>query len=186
MTWLAFTALLRSRKTSINFLSPDIHRSLISRMQSKDVNRRVLIGCVFILLAVGVRWGTRAAAPEVIRAPKAAPSADTAIERGRAVYARYGCAMCHGADGKGGFKNPNSETDSKVPAVIFVKEGFTAKEVVKKVLDGQALIGRQGGTGPKPPYRMPGWRDRMSAAEADDLTQFLFSLYPASAAQSWR
>ena len=39
------------------------------------------------------------------------PRADTAIERGRVVYARYGCAMCHGADGKGGFKNPNSETD---------------------------------------------------------------------------
>ncbi len=94
--------------------------------------------------------------------------------------------MCHGADGKGGFTNPNSETDGKVPAVIFVKEGFTLKEVAKKALDGQALIGREGGKGPTPPYRMPGWRSQMSTAEADDLAQFLFSLYPASAAQSWR
>ena len=155
-------------------------------MQSRGVNRRFLFGCVFLLLLAGVRWGTRAAAPQPLRAPKVDPRAATAVERGHAVYTRYGCAMCHGADGKGGFKNPNSETDGKVPAVIFVKEGFTAKEVVKKVLDGQALIGRQGGTGPKPPYRMPGWRDRMSAAEADDLTQYLFSLYPASAAESWR
>ena len=145
----------------------------------------MLVGCVVILLLVGVRLGTRGPAPEAVRTPKAAPPA-TAIERGRAVYGRYGCAMCHGADGKGGFKNPNSETDGKVPAVIFVKEGFTAKEVAKKALDGQVLIGRQGGTGPTPPFRMPGWRGQMSAAEADDLTQFLFSLYPASAAQSWR
>lgn len=149
------------------------------------MNRRALLGGVFIVFAVGVRLGTRAPAPVAVRAPRV-QRVDTAIERGRAVYARYGCAMCHGADGKGGFKNPNSETDGKVPAVIFVKEGFTLKEVVKKTLDGQALIGRQGGTGPKPPYRMPGWRDRMSAAEADDLAQFLFSLYPASAAESWR
>ena len=150
------------------------------------MNRRVQLGVFFILLCVGVRLGTRPPAPVAVRAPRVGPRADTAVERGRVVYARYGCAMCHGADGKGGFKNPNSETDGKVPAVIFVKEGFTLKEVVKKTLDGQALIGRQGGTGPKPPYRMPGWRDRMSAAEADDLAQFLFSLYPASAAQSWR
>ena len=141
---------------------------------------------VFILLSVATRVGTRPPAPVAVRAPKGEVRADTAVERGRAVYARYGCGMCHGADGKGGFKNPNSETDGKVPAVIFVKEGFTAKEVAKKALDGQVLVGRQGGAGPTPPYRMPGWRGQMSAAEADDLTQFLFSLYPASAAQSWR
>jgi mono/diheme cytochrome c family protein len=144
-----------------------------------------LLLCV-VVLAFAVRWETSAAAPTAVRAARVEPRADTAIERGRAVYARYGCAMCHGADGKGGFKNPNSETDGKVPAVIFAKEGFTAKEVAKKALDGQALVGRQGGTGPTPPYRMPGWRGQMSAAEADDLTQFLFSLYPASAADSWR
>jgi mono/diheme cytochrome c family protein len=155
-------------------------------MQYEGVNRHVLLGGVFVLLFAGVHVGTRAPAPQAIRAPRSEPRADTAVERGRAVYARYGCAMCHGADGKGGFKNPNSETDGKVPAVIFVKEGFTPKEVAKKVLDGQTLIGRQGGTGPTPPYRMPGWHGQMSAAEADDLTQFLFSLYPASAAQSWR
>jgi mono/diheme cytochrome c family protein len=150
------------------------------------VNRRALLASLFILLCVGVRLGTRGRAPEAVRATRVAPHAEIAIERGRAVYARYGCAMCHGADGKGGFKNPNSETDGKVPAVIFVKEGFTAKEVAKKALDGQTLIGRAGGTGPTPPYRMPGWRGQMSAAEADDLTQYLFSLYPASEAQSWR
>lgn len=149
------------------------------------MRRGLLIACVAVLL-VAVRWGTHAAAPASIRAPQPVTAAGTAVERGRAVYARYGCAMCHGADGKGGFGNPNSETDGKVPAVIFVKEGYTAKEVTNKVLDGFATIGRQGGKGPTPPYRMPGWRGQMTTSDANDLTQFLFSLYPASAAQSWR
>ena len=149
------------------------------------MGRGLLIACLGVLL-VGVRWETRAAAPASIRASKPVARADTAVERGRAVYARYGCAMCHGADGKGGLSNPNSETDGKVPAVIFVKEGYTAKEVANKVLDGFATIGKQGGKGPTPPYRMPGWRGQMTTSEANDLTQFLFSLYPASAAQSWR
>lgn len=139
-----------------------------------------------MVLIVGVRWETRAAAPAFNRAAKVATHPDTAVERGRLLYARYGCAMCHGADGKGGASNPNSETDGKIPAVIFVKEGYTAKEVANKVLDGFATIGRQGGQGPTPPYRMPGWKGQMTSAEADDLTQFLFSLYPASAAKSWR
>jgi mono/diheme cytochrome c family protein len=151
--------------------------------------RRGLLVVFAVALVLAVRWETRAAVPTSIRAPKSAVqarTASTAIERGRVIYARYGCAMCHGADGKGGASNPNSETEGKIPAVIFVKEGYTAREVANKALDGFATIGRQGGKGPTPPYRMPGWRGQMTQAEAEDLTQFLFSLYPASAAQSWR
>ena len=148
--------------------------------------RRVLvIACVGVLV-VRVRLGTRAAAPASVRAPKAETHADTAVERGRALYARYGCGMCHRSDGKGGVSNPNSETDGKVPAVVFVKEGYTAREVANKVLDGFATIGRQGGKGPTPPYRMPGWRGQMTQADAEDLSQYLFSLYPAGAAKSWK
>ena len=149
------------------------------------MKRGVLLACVAALV-VGARLETRAPAPVSVRAagPPAGPA--TAVERGRAIYVRYGCGMCHGADGKGGAANPNSETNGKIPAVVFVKEGYTAREVANKVLDGFPTIGRQGGTGPTPPYRMPGWRGQMTQADAEDLTQFLFSLYPASAAQSWR
>jgi len=148
--------------------------------------RRGLLLAFVVALVLAVRWETRAAAPTSIRAPKTALQISTAIERGRVIYARYGCAMCHGADGKGGASNPNSETEGRIPAVIFVKEGYTAREVANKALEGFATIGRQGGRGPTPPYRMPGWRGQMTQSEAEDLTQFLFSLYPASAAQSWR
>jgi len=147
---------------------------------------RLAVGGAVMLLLALVRWQSGGAMPRIFRAPSVGTHAATAVERGRAVYARYGCAMCHGADGKGGASNPNSETEGKIPAVVFVKEGYTAKEVANKVLDGFATIGRQGGKGPTPPYRMPGWRGQMTQADADDLTQFLFSLYPKSAEQSWR
>ncbi len=119
----------------------------------------------------------RAAPPEVAPTPEA---------RGRLVYARYGCAMCHGPDGQGGFANPNAETDGKVPAVIYVAEGYTPAELERLILDGTPTVNKADPNGPHPPYRMPGWRGRMREDEARDLVRYLMSLYPASAAQSWR
>lgn len=94
--------------------------------------------------------------------------------------------MCHGKDGTGGFPNPNAETDSKVPGLTYVKEGYTAAELRAKVLDGVRTVGKANGRGDVPPFRMPGWRGHMSDREADDLVQFLFSLYPQSAEDKWR
>jgi mono/diheme cytochrome c family protein len=113
-------------------------------------------------------------------------SAPTPVERGRLLYAQYGCVLCHGADGKGGFPNPNAETDGKVPAVIYVAEGYTESELRRMILDGARSIGRADLAGPTPPYRMPGWRGHMTAQEVDDLVQYLLSLYPISERESWR
>lgn len=137
------------------------------------------------VLLVFRAW-TRLPQPTVIHAgPPVSPMA-TAIERGREVYQRYGCTLCHGPEGKGGFPNPNAETDGKVPGVQFVKEGYTESELRQKILEGARTIGKADRKGPVPPYRMPGWRDRMTRAEANDLVQYLFSLYPKSAEQKWR
>lgn len=124
--------------------------------------------------------------PQVIRSESAPPSEDTAVARGKLVYERYGCAMCHGTDGKGGFANPNAETDGKVPAVIYVKEGYTPTEVAEVIQSGKPRIGRADPRGPTPPFRMPGWHDRMSRRDVDDLVQYLMSLFPESAAEKWR
>jgi mono/diheme cytochrome c family protein len=102
------------------------------------------------------------------------------------VYAQYGCGACHGADGKGGFPNPNAETDGKVPAVIYVAEGFTRAELRRKILDGFPTIGKADPKGPRPPYRMPGWAGQMTDQDAGDLVEYLMSLYPKSEAQQWR
>ena len=145
-----------------------------------------VIGIALLALATyGVRLETRPAAPRIVRTPDAPPDG-TAAARGRQVYLRYGCSACHGPDGKGGFANANAETEGKVPAVTFVAEGFTRRELRKKILEGFASVGKKDPNGPRPPFRMPGWAGQMSDAEVGDLVEYLWSLYPKSETQKWR
>jgi mono/diheme cytochrome c family protein len=147
---------------------------------------RVLLLAGVVAAVVGVHLVLRPPPPQPIRSASAAPVGDTSAARGRLVYARYGCAACHGADGKGGFANTNAETEGKVPPVIFVAEGFTRPELRRKILDGFATVGKKDPNGPRPPYRMPGWAGQMSDAEVRDLVEYLWSLYPKSETQKWR
>jgi mono/diheme cytochrome c family protein len=145
---------------------------------------RALTVLAILVVAYGVRLQTRPPAPQIVRV--AAPADQGAVASGRAVYARYGCAACHGVDGKGGFANPNAETDSKVPGVTFVAEGYTRGELRRKILDGFATIGKKDPNGPRPPFRMPGWAGQMTDREVADLVEYLWSLYPKSETQKWR
>jgi mono/diheme cytochrome c family protein len=146
--------------------------------------RRVLVVVALALTGYGLRLALRAPAPQPVRTPEVASA--SAIERGRRVYASYGCSICHGPDGKGGFANPNSETDGKVPGVTFVAEGYTRPELRRKILDGLATIGKKDPKGPRPPFRMPGWAGQMSDAEVADLVEYLWSLYPKTERSQWR
>jgi len=122
--------------------------------------------------------------PQLIRADPAALTEDTATARGRLVYERYGCVMCHGDDGAGGRENTNADTEGTIQGVIKVAEGYTDAELQRLVRNGTPHIGRENAEGPQPPYRMPGWGDRMSDDEVRDLVHYLISLAPAST--SWR
>ncbi|HZT76087.1 MAG TPA: cytochrome c [Vicinamibacterales bacterium] len=146
-----------------------------------------VIGLALLVAAAtfAVRLANQPAAPRVVRASDTA-AGTTAVARGRQVYLRYGCSTCHGADGKGGFANANAETDSKVPAVNYVAEGFTKRELRKKILDGFAPVGKKDPNGPRPPFRMPGWAGQMTDADLTDLVEYLWSLYPTSETQKWR
>ncbi|MBI3491797.1 MAG: cytochrome c [Acidobacteria bacterium] len=146
---------------------------------------RVLFLATLAIAAAGVRWEITPPPPAAIRAPRNPPAA-TAIERGHQVYRRYGCVMCHGADGKGGIANPNAETDGRVPGVTFVAEGYTRGELRRKILDGYPTVGKKDPNGPRPPFRMPGWAGQMTDAEVADLVEYLWSLYPKSETQKWR
>jgi mono/diheme cytochrome c family protein len=146
--------------------------------------KRVLLVVGLVVAGYGLRLEMRSPAPQPMRTPAVAGA--SAIERGRAVYAQYGCATCHGTDGKGGFPNPNSETDGKMPGLTFVAEGYTRPELRKKILDGLATIGKKDQKGPRPPFRMPGWAGQMTDAEVADLVEYLWSLYPKSETQKWR
>jgi len=148
--------------------------------------KQILALAALVAAAVALHYALRAPAPTVVRQMPSPPAAD-AVKRGRLLYETYGCAMCHGADGKGGFANTNAESEGKVPGLVMVKEGYLERELVQKILDGVPRIGRADPKGPVPPYRMPGWRDRMTRAEATDLAKYLVSLYPKKAgADRWR
>jgi len=141
------------------------------------------------MVALGVALLARAemqpAPARAIRASRA-PAASESVVRGREVYSRYGCAMCHGADGKGGFANANAETDGTVPAVVYVAEGYTRAELKLRLLDGTPVIGKADSKGPQPPFRMPGWRGQMTETEVSDLVEYLFGLQPKGAEAKWR
>jgi mono/diheme cytochrome c family protein len=146
--------------------------------------KRVVIAAVLVVGVYGARLAMQAPAPRIVRITEQADA--NGIAHGRAVYLRYGCSTCHGKDGKGGFANPNAETEGKVPGVTFVAEGFTRRELRKKILEGFAPVGKKDPNGPRPPFRMPGWAGQMSDQEVTDLVDYLWSLYPKSETQKWR
>jgi mono/diheme cytochrome c family protein len=147
---------------------------------------RVVLLIGLVAAAAGAHVALRPPPPQAIRPAAPARAENTAVARGRAVYARYGCSSCHGADGKGGFANTNAETEGKVPPVVFVAEGFTRPELRRKILDGFATVGKKDAKGQRPPYRMPGWAGQMTDGEVSDLVEYLWSLYPKSETQTWR
>jgi mono/diheme cytochrome c family protein len=106
------------------------------------------------------------------------PAAMTPVERGKAVFKKYGCAGCHGPDGQGGIPNPNAKTDQQVPGLKFVSEGYTREELRKRILDGQREIPAMDAHKPPPPLYMPPWRGKIAEGELNDVVDFLFSLTP--------
>ncbi len=108
----------------------------------------------------------------------ALPSLMSPVERGQEVFRRFGCAGCHGPDGKGGVPNPNAKTAQQVPSLTYVADGYTKAELKKRILDGQPDITPLDPKRPPPPLYMPAWRGTINDAELDDLAAYLFSLKP--------
>lgn len=128
--------------------------------------KRAAAIAALVILGARIDVPIRVPLPTAVRAPLQT-EAGTAADRGRVVYSRYGCAMCHSVDGKGGFANPNAETDGKVPGVILAAEGYTRRELRELILKGVPRIGREDPNGPLPPYRMPGGRNVMTVEEVN-------------------
>ena len=139
--------------------------------------KRAAFAGVIVVVVVNAFILNRPPQPRrIYRSGAAVPS--NAIERGQLIYAQYGCALCHGDDGRSGIANPNSETDEKIPPIVFVQEGYTKPELLTYVLKGNQEIGKERADGSTPPYRMPGGLGRLNRNEAGDLVEYLWSLYP--------
>jgi mono/diheme cytochrome c family protein len=106
------------------------------------------------------------------------PSLMGPVERGREVFRKYGCAGCHGPDGKGGVPNPNAKTAQQVPGLIYVADGYTKDELKDRISNGQREIPALDPKRPPPPLYMPAWARTINDAELNDLTAYLMSLKP--------
>jgi mono/diheme cytochrome c family protein len=106
------------------------------------------------------------------------PSFMSPGDRGREVFRKYGCAGCHGPEGKGGVPNRNAKTAQQIPALTYVGDSYTKAELKKFILNGQRDIAPLDPNQPPPPLYMPAWGSTIKDAEADDLVAYLFSLKP--------
>jgi mono/diheme cytochrome c family protein len=112
-------------------------------------------------------------------APSAAELAKmTPVERGHAVFTKFGCFQCHGPDAKGGVHNTNAKTAEQVPSLIYVADGYTRDELIAFIKRGERVIPKLNPAGPEPPHFMPKWGPVIQDAELNDLATYLLSLKP--------
>ncbi len=99
------------------------------------------------------------------------------IQLGYDIYTKYGCILCHGANGEGGIKNKNAQTGEEIPSLIYIAEGYTVSEFKSRVLNGVQTVAKLDPAGEAPPLVMPGW-DNISEKEMSDLVKYVWSLNP--------
>lgn len=112
------------------------------------------------------------------------PKSADPVKRGETVFARYGCATCHGAGGKGGVENPNA-TGGLVPPINRVSEGFTEDELEAVIRDGRPQPQKEDQDAPLPQLKMNAWKTVLDHQEIDDLVKYLFSLLSKDQKEEW-
>lgn len=110
--------------------------------------------------------------------PEPAPVLTSLVERGRAVFERFGCAGCHGLGGVGGRKNWNAGLGQEVPSLLTVHAlyGDDVEALKELIRHGRQPVPRADPSRPRPSLYMPAWKDRISEADLEALVAYLFSL----------
>lgn len=99
------------------------------------------------------------------------------VERGRTLFVQYGCAGCHGPEGRGGIRNKNMEPAEEVPPLVYVAGGFTRQELIDTIANGR-YPARADASDLAPPLWMPSWKEKISEEELEALADYLMSLSP--------
>lgn len=102
---------------------------------------------------------------------------DPLVKQGQELFNAKGCVYCHGPNGAGGVKNPNSQ-GGVMPSLTSVAYGFSTQELKTKILAGVREIDKLDPTGPAPPLYMPSWKGHVTDEELSALAAFLISLAP--------
>ncbi len=118
--------------------------------------------------------------------PSPPPVYASSVERGKAVFDKYGCAGCHGPGGLGGRKNWNAVLGEEVPSLVYVKTYYEHDRDALKTLirNGRQPAPRINPQRPNPPLYMPAWKDRIPDEDFDPLIEYLFSLSSHAALES--
>ncbi len=100
------------------------------------------------------------------------------VERGNAVFEKFGCAGCHGIGGRGGRRNWNSGLGGEVPTLFYAKAyyGNDVESLKNLIRNGRQPVPRADATRPRPGLYMPAWKDRIPEEDLDALVAYLFSL----------
>ncbi|MBI3317863.1 MAG: c-type cytochrome [Candidatus Omnitrophica bacterium] len=101
------------------------------------------------------------------------------VERGRHVFQKYGCAACHGLEGRGGIRNKNMDVGEEVPALLYVSDGYSKDELKAIIREGR-YPAKADSAGPSPALWMPSWKEKISEEELDALVEYLVSLKSVS------
>ena len=143
----------------------------------------VVVGGLILFYAFLVR-GALAWTPALAVAPTRrilkSPALDVGsseLERGHRLYRETGCGLCHGPNGEGGVKNPNSDSDppESVPGLYDIAEGYSRKDLLRKVHIGYQPRKKKA-SGPEPRLSMPAFSDVLSEDEAATIADYVFSL----------
>ncbi|MBI4004018.1 MAG: c-type cytochrome [Candidatus Omnitrophica bacterium] len=110
--------------------------------------------------------------------PEREPSYALDVERGKAVFAKFGCTACHGIEGAGGRRNWNAGLGQEVPSLMYAKAyyGNDVDRLKDLIRHGRQPVPRADAQAPQPGLYMPPWKDRISEEELDALVAYLFSL----------
>lgn len=111
-------------------------------------------------------------------APEPTPVLASAVERGKAVFEKFGCAGCHGSGGVGGRHNWNAGLGQEIPSLLYVKAyyGDDVEQLKELIRHGRQPVPRADPSRPNPSLYMPAWSDRISEEDLEALVAYLFSL----------
>ena len=104
------------------------------------------------------------------------------VDSGKTIFASN-CAVCHGAEGKGGNPNPGS-TDGTVPSLNPIDPLLVSPDRTTFVTNIDLFV-EHGSTpeGPGPTFSMPAWGDKklLLPQQIADVISYVMSLNPAAA-----
>ncbi|MBI4470001.1 MAG: cytochrome c [Acidobacteria bacterium] len=135
----------------------------------------------------------------------------SAAERGRKIYLRSGCALCHGIGGRGGVRNPNAK-GGEVPALFKLADTIVNTKpeadrllallqqnspfdeqdpwleafvkIKKTFREGKRPL-KEDANGADPPLAMPNWSEKLTDKQIHELMAYVLTLFPADQWESW-